>query len=96
MNKAEPDPYMVVRHGAFHGLQVLTGQKIEPFQLLGWKHGGKRTRTLGHCKNDKFWGAVGLDRPFTFRKTHGFHVIAKSMRKVRILDRRKREGFEEG
>jgi hypothetical protein len=37
LDKAETDPYLVVRHAAFHGLQVLTGEKIEALQLSRWK-----------------------------------------------------------
>jgi len=37
LEKAEHDPLILVRHAAFHGLQVLTGEQIEALQIEQWK-----------------------------------------------------------
>lgn len=37
LEKAEHDPLILVRHAAFQGLKVLTGQEIEALQIEQWK-----------------------------------------------------------
>ena len=37
LEKAEHDPFIVVRHAAFRGLQTLTGQQIEALRIEQWK-----------------------------------------------------------
>jgi HEAT repeat protein len=37
LEKAESDPFIVVRHAAFNGLKTLTGEQIEAPQIERWK-----------------------------------------------------------
>lgn len=37
LERAEHDPFILVRHAAFRGLQVLTGEQIEALQIQQWK-----------------------------------------------------------
>ncbi len=37
LDMAEHDPFIIVRHAAYHGLQTLTGQHIDALQVDDWK-----------------------------------------------------------
>ena len=37
LDKSEHDKFIIVRHAAYHGLEVLTGQKIGALQIEQWK-----------------------------------------------------------
>lgn len=44
LEKAERDPFMVVRHAAFRGLATLTGEQIEALQIERWQAWWKRNK----------------------------------------------------
>jgi|GEM_PF-6314494 len=44
LEKAENDPFMVVREAAFHGLTVLTGEPIEILQIERWQAWWKKNK----------------------------------------------------
>lgn len=46
LEKAERDPFMVVRHAAFRGLATLTGEQIEALQIERWQAWWKKNKEI--------------------------------------------------
>jgi hypothetical protein len=46
LEKAEHDPFMIVRNAAFHGLQTLTGEHIEALQIDRWQAWWKKNKEV--------------------------------------------------